>query len=308
MSNNLHVIFGTGPVGLAIMDVLYEKGYRVRLVNRSGKTSEKLPAEVELFSGDLSDQEVAVKAAEGAVVLYNSLNPPYNKWAELFPTLQANAIAAAEASNAKLAVIDNLYLYGEPNCQPMTENTLHNAHTKKGKVRAQMAQDLMAAHKAGRVQVVVGRASDFVGPRVMQSTLGGDFVFKTAVAGKPARVVGDVDQPHSYTYMPDIGRALVTLAENEDAFGQVWHLPTPPAISTQKTLEMIYDAAGHPLKMQVAPKWLLRLMGFFNSDAAEMVEMVYEFEQPFTIDDSKFVNRFGWQATELDVAIKETVA
>lgn len=308
MSNNLHVIFGTGPVGMAIMDALQEKGYKIRMVNRSGRTAEPLPDGVELIHGDLSEREFAITATDGADVLYNALNPPYSKWMELFPTLQANAIAAAESNSAKLVAIDNLYLYGEPNGQPMTEDSPHNAHTKKGKVRAQMARDLMAANKAGRVQVAVGRASDFMGPRVMQSTLGGDFVFKAAVAGKPARVVGDVDQPHSYTYMPDIGRGLVDLAESEDAFGQVWHLPTPPAVSTQQMLDMIYSAAGHPPKIQIAPKWLLRLMGFFNPDAGEMVEMVYEFEQPFIIDDSKFVKRFGWQATDLEQAIQETVA
>lgn len=308
MSDNLHVILGTGPVGMAVMDELNAKGYPVRMVNRSGRTSEPLPSDVELLSGDLSIRQFAIDAASDADVVYNSLNPPYHKWAELFPTLQDNAIAAAEANNAKLVAIDNLYMYGEPNGQPMTEETLHNAHTKKGKIRAQMAKDLMAAHEAGRVQVLVGRASDFIGPRVMQSALGGDYVLKAAVAGKAAKVVGDVDQLHSYTYMPDIGRALVTLAAEDDAFGQVWHLPTPQAVSTRQLLELIYSAAGRPLKMQVAPKWLLRLMGLFDPEAGEMVEMIYEFEQPFIIDDSKFVNHFGWQATDLETAINRTVA
>lgn len=190
----------------------------------------------------------------------------------------------------------------------MTEEMPYNAHTKKGAVRAQMARDLMAAHETGRVQVAVGRASDFIGPRVWASAMGGDLVIKRAIQGKAAQVVGDVDTPHSYTYMPDIGRALVTLAQHDDALGQVWHLPTPPAVSTRRLLELIYAEAGQPFKMQVVPKWLLRLLGVFNPDAGEMVEMVYEFEQPFVIDDRKFVNRFGWGATALKTVVRETVA
>ncbi|MEM7345498.1 MAG: NAD-dependent epimerase/dehydratase family protein [Chloroflexota bacterium] len=308
MTNKYHVIFGTGPVGMAIMDALYKKGYSIKMVNRSGKTTEPLPDGVELIRGDLSDERVAVQAAQDAAVIYKALNPPYSKWVELFPQLQANAIAAAESSGAKLVVMENLYAYGDPNGQPMIEETPYNAHTKKGKLRAEMSRDLMAAHHARRIQVVVGRASDFIGPRVMVSAMGGDIVLKAAIKGKAAQVIGDVDTLHSYTYMPDIGKALVTLAEHDDALGQIWHVPTPKAITTRQMLELIYAEAGHPLKIQVAPKWLLRIMGLFNPDAGEMVEMIYEFDRMFIIDDTKFVKRFGWEATPLDQAIRDTVA
>lgn len=308
MSNQLHVIFGTGPVGMAVMDELVRQGTRVRMVNRSGKTAEPLPAGVELLSGNVAEPAFAVKAAAGAAVIYNALNPPYSKWVELFPAMQAGAIAAAAANKAKLVVMDNLYMYGDPHGQPLVETMPANAHTKKGKVRAQMARDLMAAHAAGTVQVAVGRASDFIGPRVDASAMGGDLVIKRALQGKAAQVVGNVDTLHSYTYMPDIGRALVTLAHHDDAFGQVWHLPTPPAVSTRRMLALLYVEAGQPLKLQVAPQWLLRLFGLFNPDAGEMVEMVYEFEQPFVIDDRKFVTRFGWGATDLATVVRETVA
>ena len=304
----LHVIFGTGPVGRSIMHVLHAKGYPVRMVNRSGTTAEPLLTHVELLSGDLAATQFAVKAAEGAAIIYNALNPPYSKWVEQFPALQSGAIAAAEAHQARLVVMDNLYMYGDPNGVPMHEGMPHKAHTKKGRLRAQMAAELMAAHQAGRVQVAVGRASDFIGPGVMASAMGGDLVLKAAVRGKAAQAVGDIATPHSYTYTPDIGRALVTLAESEHSWGQVWHLPTPPAISTRKLLEHIYTEADQPFKVQVAPKWLLRLLGLFNPDAGEFAEMVYEFEKPFIIDDRKFVDHFGWHATDLDTVVRATVA
>lgn len=306
---NLHVIFGTGPVGMAILDALRAEGRtNIRLVNRSGRTSEPLPDGVELANGDAADPGFAVQAAAGASIVYNALNPPYSQWLDQFPGLQAGVIAGAEAAGAKLVVIENLYGYGDPQGQPMREDTPNNAHTRKGALRVQMHRDLMAAHDAGRVPVVVGRASDFIGPRVMQSAMGGDLVLNAVVQGKAAQVVGNVDMPHSYTYMPDIGRALVALAHTDDAYGQVWHLPTPPATPSRELLERLYAEAGTTFKMQAAPKWLLHIVGIFQPDVREIVEMLYEFETPFIIDDSKFTARFGWGATDMATVVRDTVA
>ena len=307
MSDELHVIFGTGAVGLAVLDELKAKDHRVRMVNRSGTTSEPLPVGVELVVGDASDPGFALQATEGASVVYQALNPPYSKWAEMFPPLQDSVTAAAQAHNAKLVVMDNLYMYGDPNGQVIREDMPHAAHTKKGKVRAQMAETVMQAHHAGKVQVAVGRASDFFGERVRQAALGGNFVVEKALQGKPAQVLGNIDVPHSHTYIRDVGKALVTLAEHDDAFGQVWHIPSLPAITTREALQMIYAAAEHPVKVQPTPKWLLRLFGLMNPDAGEMVEMLYAFEKPFVLDDMKFVERFGWQATDWETAVMNTV-
>lgn len=309
MTQQTHVIFGTGPVGMSILDALRVRGdVNIRMVNRSGRTSEPLPAGVELTHGDASDLSFAMQAAAGADVVYGALNPPYSKWTELFPALQASMVAAAESASACLVMIDNLYMYGDPAGRPMSETHPINPNTKKGTLRAQMARDLMVAHEAGRVEVVVGRASDFVGPRVMQSTLGGDTVMMAAMQGKAAQMVGDLDKRHSYTYMPDIGQALVDLAYADDVTGQVWHLPTPHALSTREMLTRIYAEAGHPLKTQIAPRWLLRIIGLFNPDVGEVAEMVYEFETDFIIDDSKFRKRFSWDATDNDTVVRETVS
>jgi len=305
----LHVIFGTGPVGMAVMDALCAEDItNIRMVNRSGRTAEPLPENVELVSGDAAAPAFAIQAAEGAAYVYNALNPPYSKWLDLFPGLQSAVLAGAEAAGAKLVVMENLYGYGDPDGQPMREDTPYNAHTRKGKLRVQMHHDLIAAHEAGRVQVVVARASDFIGPRVMQSAMGGTFVIEAAVQGKAAQVFGDVDMPHSYTYMPDIGRALVALALDDDAYGQVWHIPTPQATTSRELLKMIYAEAGHPPKMQVVPKFLLQFVGIFQPDTGEVVEMLYEFETPFIIDDSKFTARYGWGATDMQTVVRETVA
>jgi len=167
-------------------------------------------------------------ADQGAQVVYQTLNPPYPKWVELFPALQASVLAAAQATGARLVSMENVYMYGRPNGQPLTETRPYAADTKKGKLRARMARELQAAHAAGNVQVATGRASDYLGPRGGAQSMLGDRVIPAALAGKTATVLGDPDQPHTYTYLPDIGEGLAVLGEHPDAAGQVWHLPNDP--------------------------------------------------------------------------------
>ena len=303
-NGELHVVFGTGPVGLAIMDELVGRDKRVRMVNCGGRAN--VPEGVEVVGGDAADPTFTREISEGASVVYNALNPPYDKWPELFPGLQAGVLEGAAGAGAKLIVIENLYMYGSTGGRPITEDLPYAAGTRKGKVRARMSRDLMEAHASGKVRVAIGRASDFFGPRVLASAAGAQ-VFGRAVAGKNAQVAGDPDQPHTYTYAPDIGRGLVVLGEREEALGRSWHLPSPETVTTREFVEMIFEEVGKPTRIQAAPKVLLRAMGLFNSGMREMIEMLYEFEEPFVVDHSDFTRTFGDHATSLGEAIRETV-
>src|SRR5215203_1458603 len=240
-----HVIFGTGAIGLATLDALRRRGETVRLVNRSGTAP--VPDEVEVLGGDASDPAFTTAAAQGAKVVYQTLNPPYHQWVELFPGLQASVLAAAQASGARLVSMENVYMYGRPNGQPLTETRPYQAHTKKGRLRARMARDLLAAHQAGRVQIAIGRASDYFGPRGGAQSNLGDRVFRPALNGKTATVMGDPDQPHTYTFIPDIGEGLAVLGEHPDAPGEVWHLPNDPDTrTTGQLVDIVYAQAGQP--------------------------------------------------------------
>jgi nucleoside-diphosphate-sugar epimerase len=300
----LHVVFGTGPVGLAIMDELVSKSKRVRMVNRSGRAT--VPHGVEVIGGDATDEVFTRKASDGASVVYFALNPPYNKWPELFPPLQAGVLEGAASAGAKLVVMENLYMYGLTGGRPLTEDLPHAPNTRKGAVRARMSEELMEAHSSGRVRVAIGRASDYFGPRVLVSAAG-EQVFGRAVQGKSAQVAGDPNQPHTYTYAPDVGRGLTILGEREEALGQAWHLPSPETLTTRQFVEMIFEEVDKPARIQAAPKILLRAMGLFNPGMRELIEMLYEFEEPFVVDHSNFEQAFGEQATPLKEAIGETV-
>ena len=303
-----HVIFGTGAIGLATLEALRRRGETVRLVNRSGNAP--VPDDVEVVGGDASDPPFAAAAAHGAQVVYQTLNPPYHQWVELFPGLQASVLAAAQDTGARLVSMENVYMYGRPNGQPLTESHPYAAHTKKGKLRARMARDLLAAHEAGRVQVAIGRASDYFGPRGRAQSMLGDRVIPAALAGKTATVIGDPDQPHTYTYIPDIGEGLAVLGEHPDAPGEIWHLPNDPDTRTTRQLvEGIYQLAGQPrTKLRSTPALLLRAVGIVNPTVRELLELQYEFQEPFIVDSTKIAAKLEVHATPLDQALADTVA
>ena len=193
-NGELHVVFGTGAVGMSVMDELVQRSpRRVRMVNRSGRVS--VPEGVEVVGGDATDEAFAREASEGASVVYFALNPPYDKWPELFPPLQAGVLEGAASAGAKLIAMENLYMYGPTDGRPLTEDLPHAPNTRKGTVRARMSKELMEAQTSGKVRVAIGRASDFFGPRVLVSAAG-EQVFGRAVQGKSAQVAGDPDQPH----------------------------------------------------------------------------------------------------------------
>jgi nucleoside-diphosphate-sugar epimerase len=303
-----HVIFGTGAIGLATLDALRRRGQTVRLINLSGQAD--VPDDVEVIGGDAHDPAFAADASQGAHVVYQCLNPPYHEWTAKFPALQASILTAAEAAGARLVSMENVYMYGRPNGHRLTEDTAYAAHTKKGRVRAQMARALLAAHESGRVEVTIGRASDYFGPRGGAQSNLGDRVMPAALAGKTAQVLGDPDQPHTYTYLPDIGEGLAVLGEHPDAPGQVWHLPNDPDTRTTRQLvDIAYQLAGQTrTRLRGTPVWLLRILGVANPTMRELVEMQYEFEAPFIVDSTKIAGKLGVHATPLDRAIADTLA
>ena len=303
-----HVIFGAGAIGLATLDALRRRGESVRVVNLSGHAD--LPSDVEIIAGDARDHEFTATVSSGARVIYQTLGPPYHQWPQQFPALQASILAAAQATSARLVDMENVYMYGRPAGRPLTETSPYAAHTKKGQLRGQMARDLLAAHEAGRVEVVIGRASDYFGPRGGTQSNLGDRVMPAALAGRTASVLGDPDQPHTYTYLPDIGEALAVLGEHPAAPGQVWHLPNDPATRTTRQLvDLAYEEAGQPrTKVRGTPTPLLRALGVVNPLMRELVEMQYEYQTPFIVDSSKIADNLGLHATPLEHAIAETLA
>jgi nucleoside-diphosphate-sugar epimerase len=304
--SDTHVVFGTGAIGLALVDELVASGRSVRAVNRSGQAD--VPAGVEVRAGDLTDSSFADGAAAGAAVVYQCLNPPYHRWAEEFPGLQDVAVRAARAARARFVSFENTYMYGDTNGQLMTETTPMRAHTRKGKVRAAMAEQLRTLHESGDLRVSTARASDYFGPRGTAQSPFGDLVIGAALAGKAARVMGDPEQPHSYTYTVDAARTLAALGGRDDVDGEVFHVPNAPAQTTREIISMISEQLGSPIKVSTTPRTLLRALGLFNPTIRELDEMRYEFTQPFIVDSTKAQNQLDIAPTSLPEALQATIA
>jgi nucleoside-diphosphate-sugar epimerase len=301
--NELHIVIGTGPLGRAVIKELLVRGKRVRAVNRSGQAD--LPAAVEVVAGDAGDPASMAEVCKGASVVYGCVGLPYTDWVVGFPPVMDGLIAGAASVGAKLVFGDNLYMYGEVD-GPIHENLPNRATTRKGGVRARIAEQLMQAHQDGKVQAVIGRGSDFYGPGVLNSAVG-ERVMANALNGKAADFVGDPDQPHTYTYIEDFGKALVNLGESDAALGQIWHVPNAETVTSRAFIEQVYAAAGHAPKINALPNWLLSALALFSPIMRELKEMTYEFDAPFIVDDGKYRAAFGDQATPLDEGIKKTL-
>ena len=305
MADNLHVVFGTGPVGSWIAHTLTQQGANVRAVNRSGRRPALVPSSVEVVATDVSDESQAIAAAQGASVVYQALNPEYHQWHELFPGLQRGALAAAKAAGARYVSIDNLYMYDSSE-GPISETTRLAPASRKGELRERMAREVLDAHERGDVQATILRSSDYYGPGVTGSSLG-DRVFPPILAGKAGEVLGGPDIPHSYAYIEDVARAAVELGQRAEALGRVWITPHAPAPTQRDVLERVFALVGREPKYTTVTSTKMRLAGLFMPGAREMVEMMYEFTAPFTVDSSAIENAFGLSATPLDDGLERTV-
>ena len=300
----LHVVFGAGQVGSALVAHLAGQDKAVRVVSRHRPPG--LPAGVDAREADLTDHEAAADAAKGAAVIYQCLNAPYTEWPERFPPLQRGVVVAAERTGALLVTLENVYGYGLTGGSPMTEDMPLAATTVKGQARAAMTRELLAGSEAGRIRTVIGRASDFFGAGVTESTLG-ERVFGRAVQGKKADFLGNPDLLHTYSYVPDIATALATLGSDPRSIGEVWHIPGPETVTTRALMDMVGAEVGHRVGIRNVPKPILSVLGLFNPLMKGLAEMSYEFDAPFVLDTTKYQTIFGTRVTPLAEAISATV-
>ncbi len=299
-----HVVLGAGQVGSEIARQLAAAGEPVTVATRDSR--DPGVAGAGRARVDATDAASVRAATAGADVVYFAVQPAYSRWPQDFPPLVDGVLGGLKGGGARLIVVDNLYMYGPTGGAPIREDLPYAATNRKGTVRARMAERLLAADRAGDVRVAIGRASDFFGPGATDGALGERF-FGPIVAGKAADVYGKPTLPHSFTYVPDFARALVELGRHDDACGRAWHVPTAPAGSMLDAARAAAAAAGTPLKTRSVGKTMMRLAGFFVPEAREMVEMAYEFEEPYVLDDSAIRAAYGLTHTPLEVSIPATV-
>jgi nucleoside-diphosphate-sugar epimerase len=117
--------------------------------------------------------------------------------------------------------------------------------------------------------------------------------------------MGDPDQPHAYSYTPDVAAGLAVLGERPEAVGQVWHLPVAWKGTTRGLIDRF---VGEPASVRTLPRWLFRIAGVFSPELRGVPEMIYQFETPYALDDTRFCQAFGVRATPIEVAVRATLA
>jgi nucleoside-diphosphate-sugar epimerase len=233
--------------------------------------------------------------------------PAYHRWPQEFPAMLDTVIDATAAAGAKLVMVDNLYAYG-PGSSPMTESTPERAGDAKGAVRIAMTARLLDAHRAGKLRVSIGRASDYFGPAADNSAITA-LAIEPVTRGRAIRWMGSLSTPHSAAYLPDIARAYVTLGTDDRADGRVWHLPHASAVTGAEFLSLVNAALPTPLATGVLSVGMLRLAAPFHRISRESLPLAYQWIEPFVVDDSAYRTTFGrFEETPLAEAVATTVA
>ncbi|MFF4104725.1 NAD-dependent epimerase/dehydratase family protein [Streptomyces sp. NPDC001903] len=301
---SLHVVMGFGPAGAATARLLAEEGHSVRVVTRSARAAE--PG-IEHLALDAADGRRLAEAARGAAAIHHCAAPPYHRWAGQWPPLVSSACAAAEETGAVLVMLGNLYGYG-PVDGPLTEGLPLAATGTKGRVRAAGWETARKLHEAGRIRAVEVRASDFFGPGVTDGGHLAGRVVPPLLRGKPVSTLGDPDAPHSWSYLPDVARALVAVAGEERAWGRAWHAPTGPARSVREMVDLLAAQAGAgPVAVRRLPSAVLGAASLFSPLLRELKEIRYQFDRPFIVDSTACETEFALRATPVDEQVEATV-
>ncbi|MFI6288292.1 NAD-dependent epimerase/dehydratase family protein [Streptomyces sp. NPDC051018] len=301
---NLHVVVGYGPAGAATARLLAGKGHSVRVVTRSGGRPEPGIEHVVL---DATDATALTEASRGAAAIHSCAAPPYHRWARQWPPLASSLCAAAEATGAVLVLLGNLYGYG-PVDGPLTEKLPLAATGTKGRVRAAVWEQARKLHEQGRIRAVEVRASDFFGPGVTDGGHLAARVVPRVLRGRPVSTLGDPEAPHSWTYLPDVARALEEVAGEERAWGRAWHVPTAPALSSREMVDRLAARAGSgPVAVRGLPGAVFGVLSVFSPLIRELKEIRYQFDRPFVVDSGAYEAAFAVRATPVGEQVGATV-
>ncbi|NAS12034.1 NAD-dependent epimerase/dehydratase family protein [Poritiphilus flavus] len=279
----------------------------IRLVSRN---PEKVNPTDQLHLADLTKTDEVQKAVEGSEVVYVTIGFPYNAkvWKALWPPFIDDVISACEDHNSRLVFFDNIYMYDPAYLNDMTEETPIHPSSKKGKVRAIVANKILNAAAEGRIKALIARCADYYGPGVGKNGILRETVFKNLHQGKKANWLGSLQFKHSFTYTPDAGKATALLGNTEDAYNQVWHLPTASDPPTGKEwIERIAQALGVSPRYQLASRFTVRVLGLFVPIMKELVEMIYQYDRDYIFQSGKFESRFDFRPTPYEQGIREIV-
>lgn len=304
----MQTILGAGgTIGLELAGILPDYTDTVRLVSRNPEATRP---NSEAYPANLLNAAEVEAAVKGSEVVYLVAGLPYKArvWEAQWPVIMRNVIAACRAGGSKLVFFDNIYMYDRDHLSPMDESTPVRPSSRKGAVRAAIADALMSAVRKGDVEGLIARCADFYGPGRQNNSVLTQTVFERLAAGKPAQWLLSGEHIHSFTYTPDAARGTAMLGNAADAYGEVWHLPTASVPPTGRGwVEVIAAELGVEPRLQVMPPALLSLVSLFSPTLREIREMAYQYDRDYDFSSEKFERRFGFAPTGYEEGIKAIV-
>jgi nucleoside-diphosphate-sugar epimerase len=301
----MQTILGAGgSIGIELAKALPKYTSDIRLVSRNPK---KVNANDHLFAANLLNAKEVTQAVEGSEVVYLTAGLQYNLkvWQEQWPVVMKNTIEACKTHQSKLVFFDNVYMYDRSAIKHMTEKTPVRPSTEKGHVREVIANMVTEAHEKGEIKSLIARSADFLGPTNSVPT---EMVYKNLVKGKAGQWLASLEKVHSLTDTYDAGLGTAMLGNAETAYGEVWHLPTDNTpLTGRQWIELFAKEMGKKPKAKVVPSWLLGVIGLFIPVMKEMKEMIYQYEDDYYFDSTKFNRRFEYKASTPEVSVKRVV-
>jgi nucleoside-diphosphate-sugar epimerase len=285
-----YAIFGAaGSVGKGLAAELAKAGLPFRVVGRS---EERLRRDFKLYeplvnyhAADLNDAAAARSAASDIETIFYTVGVPYTQFA-LHPKLTRIALeAAASAGVRRFVHVSTVYPYGIPQREFVDESHPRNPHTFKGRMRKEQEDLVFAADGRNGMRATILRPPDFYGPHAELSYVRA--IFDAALKGDRASVIGPIDTPHQFIYVPDVAKTLWALSEKDEAYGNAWNLAGPGLISTRRFAELVFAEVGQRPRLLAANKFMLRVLGLFNPFLREVVEMHYLWTTPVKLDDTR---------------------
>lgn len=295
-----------GGIGTPLARELRNYTDQIRLVSRNPKRVNETD---ELFAADVNDFSQVEKAVDGSETVYVTVGFEYNLkvWRSVWPPFMQAVIDACIKHKARLVFFDNVYLYDRSAIPFMTESSAINPPSEKGKVREKVFQMIMEAVEKGKLTGLIARSADFYGPKNKNSPLT-IMVAENLMKGKKAQVFGNVDRIHTFTFTPDAAKATALLGNHSDAYNNVWHLPTTKErLTNRQWIELIAREINMEPRFQTISKLMMKLLGVVMPVMKEFPEMLYQYENDYIFDSTKFEERFGIYATPPVDGIKRLI-
>jgi nucleoside-diphosphate-sugar epimerase len=305
----MQTILGSGgAIGVELAKALSKYTDEIRLVSRN---PQKVNPTDEIRAADVLKREELETAVKGSDIVYVTVGFQYSYkvWKEQWPAFMKNLLALCEQEKFKLVFFDNLYMYDKDHLNPATEDSKIDPPSKKGQIRAAIAQMILEKIDEGTITALIARSADFYGPSINETSMLTETVFEPLHQGKTANWLMNDGFKHSFTYTPDAGKATALLGNTDKAYGKVWHLPTASDPLTGKEwVETVADKMDVKPKYRVVSRFMVKVLGLFIPVMKESVEMLYQYDRDYVFDSSKFENTFDLKPTSYEKGIEEIIS